>query len=87
MRSNTITKVVLLGVVAIIGILGLQAYWIYQSWSLESKEFHERVTIALIEVAEKIAKYNDGNLPSRDLIVRESPDYYQSSSRQWIRQR
>lgn len=76
MRSNTITHVVILGVLAIIGILGLQGYWIYQSWNQESKEFHERATIALIDVAEKIAKYNDGNLPSTDLIVRESPNYY-----------
>ena len=76
MRSNTITQVVILGVLAILGILGLQAYWIYQSWNLENKEFHERTTIALIEVAEKIAKYNNGNLPTTNLIVQESPNYY-----------
>jgi len=76
MNTKLITRVVILGVLAIIGILSLQAFWIYQSWTQESKEFNERVTIALREVAEKISKYNNGTLPSQDIIIRESANYY-----------
>jgi two-component system phosphate regulon sensor histidine kinase PhoR len=76
MKSTTIRRVVLLGVLAILGILSLQAYWIYESWSLENRTFDERARIALMEVAERIAQYNGGNLPSYEIVVRESPDYY-----------
>src|SRR6056297_133023 len=76
MNTKLISRVVILGVVAIIGIISLQAFWIYQSWSQESKEFNERVTIALREVAEKISLYNEGTLPSQDVIIRESANYY-----------
>ncbi len=76
MNTKLISRVVILGVVAIIGIISLQAFWIYQSWTQESKEFNERVTIALREVAEKISLYNEGTLPSQDVIIRESANYY-----------
>jgi len=76
MNTKLISRVVLLGVVAIVGIISLQAFWIYQSWSQETKEFNERVTIALREVAEKISIYNEGTLPSQDVIIRESANYY-----------
>ncbi len=76
MNSRVISRVIILGVLAILGILVLQGFWIYQSWSQESKEFHERVTIALREVATKLTQYNNGTLPVNDLIIRKAPNYY-----------
>ena len=76
MRNKNIQRVIILGTIAIIGILGIQSYWIYNTWKLRSTEFDQKVQIALRRTAEDLANLNNTILPSEDLIRQVSTDYY-----------
>ncbi|MDX1478718.1 MAG: HAMP domain-containing sensor histidine kinase, partial [Saprospiraceae bacterium] len=76
MTSAAIRRVVVLGAIAIIGILLIQAYWFRRNWSLAEKEFHQTVSIGLLNVAKSMADYNGSILPSSGLIKRVSSNYY-----------
>ena len=76
MKNNTIQRVVILGTIAIIGIIGAQAYWVLRTWDLKEKQFQQTVTIALQNVANDLAKLNRTSLPNSDLISQVSSDYF-----------
>ena len=76
MSKGAIRRVILLGAIAIIGILGMQTYWLVNTWTLKEQEFHQTVQIALFRVAKSIAGLNESVLPPMDLIKRMSSNYY-----------
>lgn len=76
MKSAAIRLAVILGAVAIAGILSLQVYWFSRNLSTVEKEFHQSVSIALLNVAKSMAEYNGSILPSSGLIKRVSSNYY-----------
>lgn len=76
MKDSIIRRVLLLGGLAIMGILTAQSYWLFKTWDLKDKEFDQTVTIALRNVASYIAKINNTDLPKKDLIQRRSSNYY-----------
>jgi len=75
-KNNVIQRVIILGAIAIIGILGIQSYWLIKSWSLSDEDFHQRVHIALRRVAKSLSVINESELPTIDLIKRVSSNYY-----------
>jgi len=76
MNNSRINRVVLLGAIAIIGILGVQSYWVLNTWNLKEDEFHQTVKIALIQVAQDLARQDSIELPNQDLVTRRSSNYY-----------
>ncbi|MBT8219345.1 MAG: HAMP domain-containing histidine kinase [Bacteroidia bacterium] len=76
MNNKTIQRVILLGTIAIIGILGIQSYWIVNTWNLRSSEFDQKVQVSLRRVAYDLAELNGTVLPSEDLVRQMSTDYY-----------
>ncbi len=76
MTSSTIRSVVILGAIAIIGIIGIQTYWVLRSWDLKEAEFERSVYIALQRVARDLAAMNGNSLPQKDLIVQRSTNTY-----------
>lgn len=76
MNNNIIRRVILLGAIAIIGILVIQSYWVYNSWNLKEDEFHQTIKIALIQAAKNLAKQDGVELPNQDMIRRRSSNYY-----------
>lgn len=76
MKRNQIIRVILLGGLAIGGILMIQAYWLYSNWQLRNHEFDEKVTAALRNVAEKMAKHSDSELPKEGLIKKLANNTY-----------
>ena len=76
MRNTSIRWVILLGAVTILSIIAMQTYWLIQRWTHESKSFHQTTSIALLRVADNLAKYNGSTLPSGDIIKRITPNYY-----------
>ena len=76
MKDVQILRVFFLGVMAIIGILSLQTYWVVNTWNNNEEEFNERVHSALYRVAQSIAKMGDISLPARNLIKQRSANYY-----------
>ena len=76
MKSVSIKRVVILGAIAIAGILTMQVWWFSRNWDAAQKEFHQTVSIALLNVAKSMADYNGVILPSSGLIKRVASNYY-----------
>ncbi|HLF63890.1 MAG TPA: HAMP domain-containing sensor histidine kinase [Saprospiraceae bacterium] len=76
MKNSTVRLVVILGAIAVAGILLIQVYWFWKNHNRVEADFHQTVSIALLNVAKKMAG-NDGTiLPSSGLIKRVSSNYY-----------
>lgn len=75
MKNSTIIRVVLFGMIAIVGIIVLQVYLLKQTWDVQEQEFHEKVIIALQSTAKGFEKLGSP-LPSYDIIKQVSSNYY-----------
>ena len=75
MKNSIIIRVVFLGALAIIGIIAAQWYWVKNTWDIKEQEFHEKVNIALLKVADAFEKLGKP-MPAYDLIKRVSSNYY-----------
>ena len=76
MPNNSIKLILILGALAIAGILFFQSFWVIKSWDTKEEEFNQLVMITLRQVAEKIAVFNQTDLPKHNLIQRRSSNYY-----------
>ncbi len=76
MPSRSIRIILILGSLAIAGIIFIQGYWVSRTLDIKEDDFHQSVTIALRNVAEAISKYNKSELPKTDLINRRTSNYY-----------
>ena len=76
MPNYLIRRLAILGAISIFGVLFIQAYWLKRAFNLQDSEFNQTVTIALLEVAQKIADFNESELPKQNLIQRTSSNYY-----------
>lgn len=76
MKINRLNTIIILGFVAIIGILMAQLLWTKQAYTIEEKKFSQKVYIALLEVAKKLYEGTNNELPSENPIKKVSNDYY-----------
>ena len=67
---------IILGLVAIIGILIAQLLWTKQAFTLEEKKFSQKVHIALLEVVKKLYEGTNHELPAENPVQKISNDYY-----------
>ncbi|HHS95979.1 MAG TPA: HAMP domain-containing histidine kinase, partial [Phaeodactylibacter sp.] len=75
MDSKTIRIVVLLGAIAIMGIIGIQTYWVTHTWNINEEEFEQKVHLVLLNVAKSLVKLRGGTLPD-NVIKKQSSNYY-----------
>lgn len=76
MQNAVIRWVVILGAVALVGIVGIQSYWVMATWDLNEEEFNKKTNLALFQVAKKLASINDAELPSRDIVKQRTSNYW-----------
>ena len=76
MSNKIITQVVLLGALAIIGVISIQSYWVLKTWDIKSKEFNQSVRIALRKATEQLAETSQFELPKNELVTQVSSNYY-----------
>jgi two-component system phosphate regulon sensor histidine kinase PhoR len=76
MKINKLNSMIILGLVAIIGILIAQLLWTRQAFTLEEKKFSQKVHIALLEVAKKLYEGINHELPAENPVQKVSNDYY-----------
>lgn len=76
MRSSTIRWLIVLGTLSVLGIIAVQYYWVTRTLELKESEFHQSASIALRNVASKIAEFNKSQLTHRGLISRYANNYY-----------
>lgn len=76
MKFNKLNTIILLGLVAIIGILIAQLLWTKKAFTLEEKKFSQSAHIALLEVVKNLYLGTSHELPSKNPIEKISNDYY-----------
>jgi two-component system phosphate regulon sensor histidine kinase PhoR len=76
MNRTAIRIVLILGILAITGIISVQFYFVRQVMNQENRQLNQTITIALSSVAEDLATYNDAELPRQNPVFHHSPDYY-----------
>jgi two-component system phosphate regulon sensor histidine kinase PhoR len=76
MSGNIIRRLVILGGLVIIGILSTQSYWLLKTWDLKDHEFDLTVRKVLLKVSQRIANFNNFELPKKSFIERTSSNYY-----------
>ncbi len=76
MDNKIIIRVIVLGTIALIGIISMQAYWVTSTWNINETEFNDKVNLSLYNVAKNLAKINEGSLPARDIVKKRTSNYY-----------
>ncbi|MEM9525951.1 MAG: HAMP domain-containing sensor histidine kinase [Bacteroidota bacterium] len=76
MHENILRRVIFLGVVAILGIVGMQTYWVSTTWDLNDTEFRQKAQLALYGVARQLAAENESDLPNQDIVRQRSSNYF-----------
>ncbi len=76
MKNATVLRVIVIGAIAIIGMIIHQTYWIVNTWNINEEAFNKKVTLALNEVAKSLATRNNANLPSRGLVKKQPFNYF-----------
>lgn len=75
---------IILGAIAITGILGTQSYWLFSSWTLNEQDFDQKARLALYNVAEQLAELNGTDLPHRDIVRQRSGNTFVVNTRSEI---
>lgn len=76
MKINKLNSIILLGLIAIIGILVAQLLWTREAFTLEQKKLSQKTHIALLEVAKKLYEGTNHELPAQNPVQKIANDYY-----------
>lgn len=76
MKNSTIIRVIALGAIAIVGIIGMQAYWVLSTWDINEEEFNKKASLALYRVACDLVALNGGELPARNIVNQRTSNSY-----------
>lgn len=76
MKTNKLNFIIVLGLIAIIGILTAQLLWTKEAFNLEEKKFSQKAHIALLEVAKKLYEGTNNELQVENPVQKISNDYY-----------
>ncbi|MGL2986589.1 sensor histidine kinase [Flavobacterium sp. RSSA_27] len=76
MKINRLNSIIIIGLIAIIGILVAQLLWTKEAFRIEEKKFSQKAHIALYEVAKNLYNGNNQEIPVQNPVQKISNDYY-----------
>ncbi|NRT16517.1 two-component system phosphate regulon sensor histidine kinase PhoR [Flavobacterium sp. 28A] len=76
MKINKLNSIILIGLIAIIGILIAQLLWTKEAFTIEETKFSQKTHIALLEVAKKLYQNTTRELPFENPVKKIANDYY-----------
>ena len=76
MKTKNLNSIIILGLIAIVGILIAQLLWTKEAFSIEEKKFTQKVHVALLEVVKKLYEGGNSELPLENPINKITNDYY-----------
>jgi two-component system phosphate regulon sensor histidine kinase PhoR len=76
MKTKNLNSIIILGLIAILGILIAQLLWTKEAFSIEEKKFTQKVHVALLEVVKKLYAGGNSELPLENPINKITNDYY-----------
>lgn len=76
MSQKTIRLVILFAAISMLGIGGFQLFWVNKAFNLESKQFDERIFVALSNVARTVQKVNKDSSDLYAPVQQISSNFY-----------
>ncbi|MBF6609284.1 MAG: HAMP domain-containing histidine kinase [Flavobacterium sp.] len=76
MKLTRLNSIILLGLIAIVGILIAQLLWTRQAYNIEEVKFSQKVHVALLEVVKNLYEGTSHELPAENPVQKVSADYY-----------
>lgn len=76
MKINRLNIIIVIGLIAIVGILVVQLLWTRQAFNTEEKKFSQKVHVTLLQVVNKLYEYSRNEYPLKNPINKVSNDYY-----------
>jgi two-component system, OmpR family, phosphate regulon sensor histidine kinase PhoR len=76
LKLSKIRIVVVLGIITIAGIIIFQVFWVLKTFDLKEKQFNQTISIALFNVAERLAAFNNTVLPNESPVQQLSSTYF-----------
>jgi len=76
MKSSRISLAVVLGALSIVFIISFQVYWVYHSFDIKEDQFNQRVSSALLNVADRIADFNGSQTPDISPVIQMTSSYF-----------
>jgi len=75
-KGNHIKILTAFGIIAIISIFLIQIFWVRQAFSISESQFEHNITVALRQVAEKIAVKSKTDFLHRNPVIKINPRLY-----------
>lgn len=76
MKGNHIKYLTAFGIIAILSIFIVQIFWIREAFNITESQFEHNTTVALRQVAEKIAVKNKTNFLQHNPVIKINPRLY-----------
>lgn len=76
MKVKKLNIIIVLGLIATVGILIAQLFWIKETFNIEEKKFSQKAHDALLEVSKKLYAGDNNSLPSSNPVKKIANDYY-----------
>lgn len=76
MKITRLNSIIVLGLIAIVGIIIAQLLWTRQAYNFEEVKFTQKVHVALLEVVKKLYKGTPNQMPAENPVQKVSSDYY-----------
>lgn len=76
MTNSIIRRVIILGALAILGLVTVQTYWVLRTWNIQEREFNRRVNQALLDAANKLAVMSGFDLKKVRIVEQLSSNYW-----------
>tara|TARA_R110002096_G_C14623260_1_gene724251 strand:- start:1195 stop:2478 length:1284 start_codon:yes stop_codon:yes gene_type:complete len=80
MNRRTIRLIIFFAAFTILGIVSFQIIWVQRAFSLEEKQFNERVHVALTDVVQEVKRLNKDSSDSYEPVKQISSNYFLAST-------
>ncbi len=76
MKFRSLTTIILLAILSIVGIGSVQYFWFKKAFDLKEKQFNQSVFLSLQTVGENILTYNQMTIPAENLVEQIASNYF-----------
>ena len=76
MKNRQVRFVVMLGVISILGIISIQAYFLLHWYNIHEKQFTQTIFIGLKNVSDRLCRFNQITVPPGNPVRQITSNYY-----------
>lgn len=76
MNNRTIRIIILISAIILGGLIWLQVYWVKKAYDYTEEQFDNRVSLALMTVANQINRFNKDTMSVREPVTQVEPNYF-----------